>query len=323
MPNRNRSVNKALLDALVARRGQVVRTAELKAAGLAESTISYRLRSGGPWQRVLPGVAVLHSGPPTSQERLAAALLYAGGGAMVTGRSALRLYGVRSARANGDVHILVPHKRRRASKDDVVIERSRRLPLHRSVDRIPVSPIARATVDATRRMTDLREVRALVAEVVQRQLCSIAELGEEIKRASVRGSALPRRVLAEVAAGVRSVAEAEARELIRRAGLPHPLWNEDVYDAKGRWLGRPDAFWPDLGLVLEIDSLEWHLSPASYRATQARQRRLAKAGLMVLPVLPSVIRQQPVEFMAELAESMAAAARRTPPVLIIGTSRAS
>jgi hypothetical protein len=164
----------------------------MKTAGLARSTLSYRMRPGGPWQRLLPGVALLHNGPPTVQERLRAALLYAGGGAMVTGRLALQLYGVRAAVATENVHILVSHKRRRSSTAYVVIERTRRLPKHRSVDQSPVSPIARALVDATRRMTDLREIRALIAEAVQRQLCTVAEVGEEIRAAQSRGTALPR-----------------------------------------------------------------------------------------------------------------------------------
>jgi hypothetical protein len=277
------------------------------------------MRPGGSWQRLLPGIALLHNGPPTTRDRLTAALLYAGGGAMVTGHMALRLYGVRAARSNAGFHILVPHRRRRASIADVTLERTRRIPRHRSIDRTPVGPIGRALIDATRRMSDLREVRALIAEVIQRQMCTVADVGNEISAAQSRGTALPRRVLAEVATGIRSVAEAEARDVLQRAGVPEPLWNHDVYDHAGRWLGRPDAFWPDLGLVLEIDSLEWHLSPAAYRATQARQRRLTKAGLLVLPVLPSVIRDEPDEFIAELREAMATASQRSSPRVTVGS----
>jgi hypothetical protein len=159
-----------------------------------------------------------------------------------------------------------------------------------------------------------------MAEVIQRRGCTVAEVAHELGAAQMRGTALARRVLAEVTAGVRSVAEAEARDLLRRAGVPEPLWNRDVYDARERWLARPDAFWPQYGLVLEIDSLEWHLSPASYRATQARQRRLGKAGLVVLPVLPSVIREQPGAFIAELRECISTATRRTAPPVMIGVA---
>jgi hypothetical protein len=194
MPRRNGSFDNSVLDALVARRGGVVRTAELEAAGLARSTVGYRTRPGGPWQRLLPGIALLHNGPPTVRDRLTAALLYAGGGAMVTGHMALRLYGVRSARPNAGLHILVSHRRRRASTADVTIERTRRIPSHRAIDRTPVAPISRALIDATRRMSDLREVRALIAEVIQRQMCTVAAVANEISAAQSRGTALPRRV---------------------------------------------------------------------------------------------------------------------------------
>ena len=48
------------------------------------------------------------------------------------------------------------------------------------------------------------------------------ELNDELASGSGRGSALPREVLREISAGVRSVAEADARTLVQRSGLPIP-----------------------------------------------------------------------------------------------------
>ncbi|MEU3251642.1 hypothetical protein [Streptomyces sp. NPDC006997] len=58
-------------------RRRVVRTAQLRAQGLTPADITTRCRPGGPWQQLLPGVHLLHPGPPTSEERLHAVLLYA------------------------------------------------------------------------------------------------------------------------------------------------------------------------------------------------------------------------------------------------------
>lgn len=110
--------------------------------------------------------------------------------------------------------------------------------------------------------------------------------------------------------GVRSVAEAKVRTILRSAGLPEGLWNHDLYDANGQWLGRPDAIWLEVGVVLEIDSMAWHLSPQAYRKTQARQRRLTKAGLLVIPVAPNAVFADPAGFLAELRATLAAAAAR-------------
>ncbi|WP_245732987.1 hypothetical protein [Lentzea jiangxiensis] len=62
--------------------------------------------AGGPWQRMYPGVVLLHNGPPTPDQHLTAALLRAGPGAVVTGAEACRRHGL-PARGQ-EIHLLVP-----------------------------------------------------------------------------------------------------------------------------------------------------------------------------------------------------------------------
>lgn len=57
-----------------------------------------------------------------------------------------------------------------------------------------------------------------------------------------RESGRLRAVLDEVADGVRSAAEADLRLLIKRSGLPEPLYNPDLY-LGSMFLARPDAWW--------------------------------------------------------------------------------
>ncbi|MGN6246245.1 MAG: hypothetical protein ACTHQ3_21560 [Motilibacteraceae bacterium] len=322
MPRR-RPFDSYALDVLAAQRGGVVRNSDLDRLGLPRSTVSWRARPGGTWQRLEPGVLLLTSGQPTAANRRQAALLYCGGGSMFTGATACRLYGLRTAPTAGPVHVLVPHGRRRASTSSTLVERTRRLPDHRSVDRLPCAPPARSVIDAVRRLRDLRAVRALIAEAVQRQLVTPMDLAAELRACTTRGTALPRSVLKEIVAGVRSVSEGEARDLLRRHRLPEPVWNEDVYTRDGTWLGRPDACWLELGVVLEIDSMEWHLSPADYRKTQARQRRFAKAGVIVVPAAPSDIRENGPRIVAEVRGALAQAARRPSPGLRLSARAAT
>src|SRR3954463_9796740 len=56
---------------------RVMTTAQLRSHGVTTAELAEQCRSGGPWQQLLPGVALLHPGPPTSEERLHAALMYA------------------------------------------------------------------------------------------------------------------------------------------------------------------------------------------------------------------------------------------------------
>lgn len=322
MPRRSR-VDQHALDTLVHKRAGVVRTSELFRLGLPAATLSYRWRPGGPWQRVLPGIVITFSGPVTRPQRLTAALLYAGGGAILTGVTALREWGFRDVPADDAVHLLVPHRRHRVSAGFALVERTRRLPAHRWRAGHPCAPPARAVIDACRRICKLDQVRAIVAEAVQRQFCGLAELLRECADAQIRGTKLPRFVLQEIADGVRSVAEAKARSLLGRSGLPAARWNHDVFDEQGRWLGRPDAAWPDLGVVLEIDSLAWHLSPASYRRTQARQRRMTKHGLLVIAATPSDLAERPAAVLADIRQTLEVAKTRPTPRITVRAPRSA
>lgn len=265
----------------------------------------------------MPGVLLVYTGTPTLQQRLQAALVYAGERGMLTGVCALVRMGVRNVPASYDLHLLVPHERRRLSTDAVIIERSRRLPRPRPIEGLPCAPIARACIDASRRMRDRRAVRALIAEVVQRGFTSVRDLAREIRNAQIRGTALPRSIIREVSAGIRSVAEAEVRDTLLKAGIRGPVWNQDIYDETGNWLARPDAAWLDVGVVLEIDSLEWHLSPAAYRHTQERHRRMTAAGLLVIHVTPGTVRHDRERFLADVISTLRAGEERSAPRLLL------
>jgi very-short-patch-repair endonuclease len=45
-----------------------------------------------------------------------------------------------------------------------------------------------------------------------------------------------------------------------------------------------DAYWPELGLVLEIDDWETHRSRAAFAADRARDRALTAAGLKAVRI---------------------------------------
>jgi hypothetical protein len=316
MPKR-KAFDQTRVDDLVARTEGVCRRRDLERAGIPPSTVSFRLRPNGPWRRMFPGVILTSSGVPTQRQLLLGALLYAGGGGMLSGHTALVLYGVRAAKPSEPIHVLIPHGQRRRPVGGLMTERTRRVPAHRSRTGLPCVPVERAVIDAVRGMNNVNDVRALLSEVVQRGMVTVRQLAEELRIGHKRGTALPPAVLNEVTDGVRSAAEAQARHEITAAGLPRPLWNHDVYDASGRWLGRPDVIWPELGVVLEIDSFEWHLSPHSYRRTQARQRRLARVGLVVLPIAPAAVRDSPKAFIEELRIVLEEGRRRRAPAITV------
>jgi hypothetical protein len=111
-------------------------------------------------------------------------------------------------------------------------------------------PPARAVADATRQLSDVRDVRTIVAAAIQRRTVSVADLADEIRTGPTSGSARVRAVLAEAAAGVRSSAEADLLKLVRSSGLPEPLYNPTLY-LGDEFIAIPDAWWPDVGVAVE------------------------------------------------------------------------
>jgi len=289
------------------------------ACGLTPDAIRYRARPGGPWQRLLPAVYLMATGQPTREQLETAAVLYAGPTSVITAATALRHYQIRAPETRL-VHVLVPASRQCASRSFVAVYRTWRMPRAETQDLAIryVSP-ARAVADAVRGMADRSQVRAVVASAVQQSRCSIRDLAAELAAGPVRGSGLFRTVLAEVAEGIRSPAEGDFRGLIRRSGLPQPLFNPSLY-VNGTLLGRPDAWWPDHGVAVEIESREWHFAPDAWEATMRRDARLTAAGIRVLHVSPRQLRTEPERVVRDIAAALRVA---RPPAGVITVSAAA
>jgi hypothetical protein len=309
---------------LRASRDHVIKVAELIRLGVPEGTSYRRCQPGGPWRWLLPGIVLLSNGQPTAHQRVVAALLHGGPRAVVTGTEAARRHGLRHVPQDEAVHLLLPHRSRVRTFGFAMVERTIHMPRRVMRDGIPLAPVDRAVLDAVRRWRVVDPVRALLTEAVQRGKCRPSELVVELDSGSRRGTALPRRVLAEVCAGARSVAEAHAMRIWSKAGLPAAAWNQAVHDTNGRFIAVPDAWCDDVALAWEIDSFEWHSDAKGYARTVARNTRYATAGIVVVQTLPSRLRDDPAGVASELrAAYEAAATRPRPPVMLMPLSEAS
>lgn len=192
---------------LLSRQYSVISLTQAKGLGLSMSTVHYRIRPGGPWQQVLPGVYLTVSGQPTIDQLDMAAVLYAGPRSAITGPAALRRWRV-GARDNGIVDVLVPRDRRTVSRDFVRVHRTARMPkLVAANGEIQLVLVAGAVIDAGLAIRNRRELRALIAGVVQRGHYTPTELTAELEQSRARNASLMRSVLAEVAQGIRSAPE--------------------------------------------------------------------------------------------------------------------
>ena len=252
------------------------------------------------------------TGAPGSYQREMAALLLAGPGSVLTGVAALSQHGIR-APGTTMIDVLVPESRLRQGAGFARIRRTKRMPPGIcTTGEIGYAPVPRALADAVRWVGVDREARAIGAEAVQRGDCPLPLLAEELDAGPVRGSARLRRVLAEVTGGIRSIAEADFLELIRRARLPLPVLNPRLY-AEDTFIAAPDCWWPDAGVPAEVDSREWHLAPGGWERTLARHARMSSYGIIVMHFTPAQIRREP-KVVAGMLGAALTAARDRPPV---------
>ncbi len=319
MPRKAR-FDQQRLTGLLRRQHLVISRCQALACGLTEIALQYRIRTGGPWHRLLPGVYLTTVGPVLPEQREIAALLYAGPRSVLTGMAALRQNGFRVP-ALKVVDVVVPADFKRQSMEFARVQRSTRMPPEVCVKgEVRFVLPARAVADAARRMRSARDVRALVAKAIQEQWCSIPQLTAELDQGPRVGSALLRAALAEVRSGVRSAPEGDLRGVIRRGKIPMPVFNARLYDG-GRLVAVADAWWEDAGVVAEVDSREYHFSAEDWQRTMARHDRLVAHGVLLLHFTPRQIRTAPEEVAAQLRAALAAGHRRPPIALSVSRVR--
>jgi len=289
---------------LLEKQSSVVSRQQLLALGMSDRAMQYRVRGGGPWQKLLPGVYLAATGFPSLYQKELAALLYAGPGSLVTGPLALMHHSLRGGSAVDVIDVLVPVGRQRLSAGFARLHRTVRMPARASsLGSVRLAPVPRAVADTVRQLNDLREVRAVVADAVQLGRCTVSQLAEELRIGPVKGSAMFRSVLAEVADGIRSTAEGDLRDPIGTAQLPMPLFNPSLYDGDV-FLGKPDAWWPDAGVAGEVDSRAWHLSPEDWDRTRRRHDLMGAAGIIPLHFSPRELRREPAMVVQRIRDAL-------------------
>jgi len=295
---------------------QVAPRRALLAAGLTP----YRLRTavaGGRWQEPLPGVFVSHSGPLTREERWHAALWFAGPGAALSHRSALVACGaraeelttrVRASGVRGDyclpaegglVEVTVPQGHHLRSRGFAVVHQSRR-PVGEPLvlGHIPVCRPARAAVDVGITSSRRRDVDHVIADVLQRGLCTVPELEVEAAALGRRLTSWLRMAVGDARRGMRSVGEADLRRAIVVAGVPEPDWGAAIETPSGTYF--VDAYWRHAGVAAEADGAAFHLSAGDWGADLKRQNAIHSVGVRLFRFPVRRLRAEPLACGLEL-----------------------
>jgi hypothetical protein len=308
-------LDRRALAARLRAQDNVISREQALACGLSRRALAHRIKPDGSWRRLLCGIYLAQTGPPSVPQQEMAALLHGGSGSVLTGPAALRGLGLTSAEP-GRFDVLVPAARRPRSAAFVTIRRTTRMPRRviREGSRFYALP-PRALADAARFMGDLGEVRALIAGAVQRGDCTLQALVRELREGQTQNSARLRQVLGEAAAGIRSVAEGDFMDLIKRARLPVPMFNACLFGADQRFIAVVDAWWPDAGVAAEVDSREWHLKPADWERTMRRHARISSHGILVLHFTPHQIRTDPASVASIISDTLRAGHARPRPLV--------
>ena len=292
--------------------GVVTRHQAVAECGLTQKAVEHRIRPGGQWRVILPGIYLTHTGLPSPEQRQMSALLYAGSRSVITGAVAVRLHRLDCAGLNV-IDVLVPSDVRRGSAAFVQIERTTRMPddIYRT-GAIRFAPPHRAVADAARKMTRFSDVQAVVCTALQKNRCSLESLAEELENGPSAGSRQLRAAVAEVGDGVRSKAEADLKTLIDHSDLEEPVYNAELYDLDGVFIAKPDAWWPRAGVAGEVDSIEYHLKARDYRDTVMRHNHMERYGINVQHWVPSVIAYESSTVIADLRSAIDTGCQRPP-----------
>lgn len=304
------------VDALLRRQSGVATREQLLGAGMTRSALQARLDRH--WRLVLPRVVATHRGALSERQRLVAAQLYAGRDAVLTSTAAAAWHGVTVVAPVHPVHVLVPCSRAPRSTGFVVIRRTTRLEPF-PFDRPPlvVASRARAVADAARDGATAAEARAIVIEAVQRGLVRVADLRHELEAGPRRASGLLRRAVQDAEAGSWSRPEADLARLCRRSRiLPEPWLNPDVAGLDGVTLPRPDGWFDDVALAVQVHSREYHDGPEAWDATVMGDGIYAEYGIAVVGVTPRSVERHPEVVLRRIERAYEAALRRPRPQVL-------
>lgn len=163
------------------------------------AAIRYRCRSGR-WLRLAPSV-YLTAPPATPRDRLHAAALHGGTGCVVSGAAALTALGFHTVRRAGQELVLVAADSGVQSWGRIHVRRTLRLPLARYREGVPLAPVPRAVADHVVRLRNPGQVQAVVAEAIQRRMCTVADLVAELEAGPRQGSKPFRDALRDVGYG--------------------------------------------------------------------------------------------------------------------------
>ena len=282
--------------------GGVMSRRQLLRAGVARWEITSHVR-GRRWRRVTTQVVALHNGPLSDEGHRWAAVLHAGPRAMLDGQDALIAEGLQRFTSER-VRVSVPRGARVRRTRRYNIRQTRRWSAEdRAASGIPRTRPAVAAIRAGLWAVSDRQASYVVSLVVQQGLTTPEQLGEQLLRIKRdKRRLLLHEVVNDLLGGARTVTEIDVVRELRRRGFPPPA--RQVLRRNGRGHYFLDLYWPDHGLVVEIDGIH-HTWAENVVGDALRQNALVLDGDRVLRIPLLGLRLQPDEFFQQISDALA------------------
>jgi hypothetical protein len=284
------------VSALAGRQFGRVATWQVARLQIARQSVSRWVRDGYLFPSRFPGVYAVGHDAPSVEGDLAAALLYAGPGAMLSHGTAAWWWGLID-RPPTTIHISTPRRCRSRRGMKVHQRRDLERTWH---NRLPVTTVAQTALDFAA-TASLNQVRKLLATAEYHPGLNVraveALLGPGRPGSTKLRTALkrhqPRLAFTE------SPHEVAFFTICERFGLPLPEPNVRI----GGW--KLDFFWREEGVVVEIDPYGNHHTPAQVDRDRRKDLAMRARGLVVNRYSRDQLEQTPDAVGADVAATLA------------------
>ena len=292
---------------LAERQHGVVGLRQLRALGMTDSAVRYRIALGRLHRLHIGVYAVGHLWLSANGRRMAA-VLACGPEAVLSHRDAAALWGLRpSSRQRTDVTA----GRQMRSRPGIDVHRVRSLHSDDCTQEqgIPVTTVARTLLDLAEvvRRSDLRRA---FEEADRRRTIDLSAVEALFARSPGRHGLKALRALvgdaSTSATDTQSELEAAFLRFCAAHAIPPPATNVHIA------VFTVDAVWPGQRLIVELDGYAFHGTRAAFERDRARDAELQRAGYRVVRLTLRRLHREPVAIAASLHGMLASIARPWP-----------
>lgn len=284
--------------------GLITRT-QAQELGMGRGAIRHRLESGR-WQQVHRGVYRISGLPESWHHRLLAGCLLGGRGSAASHRSAGELWELDAVPA-GFLEITTP---RQIDRPPLIAHRTPLGNAQITTRRgIPVTDPSRTLLDLAAVLRE-KDVERAFESALRRRLTDIDTMVERLRlrgRSGRNGTMSWRRLLAKRDPSLvptDSDFETLLDQLIARFRLPQPVRQLRIQDRHGQHVKTADFAYPEQRVIIEADSIEFHMHSEAFRRDRNQTNELAALCWIVLRFTHWEVVNRPEQVAATIARTL-------------------